>query len=95
MKATLKILMLVLGAAFPLAAFAGMIGLASPAAFLSSELMFSLFAIVGLAAIGLNDYSRRPLTVRVAAKNIVPAAAPRSSRHDAACAVRPVECASA
>ena len=91
MKTTLKILMLVLGAAFPSVAFAGLLGLASSDAFGSGEVYFSLFAIVGLALISLNDYSRRPLPVRVATKNTALA----SDRRDAACAMRPVECASA
>ena len=87
--------MLVLGATFPSLAFAGLIGIAPPAAFFGGEIAFSLFAIVGLAFTSLNDYSRRPLPVRVATTNAVPAAAPSSGRRDAACAMRPVECASA
>jgi hypothetical protein len=95
MKTTLKILMLVLGAAFSSAAFAGLLGLASAAAFGSGEVYFSFFAIAGLALISLNDYSRRPLPVRVATTNTVPAATRVSNQRDAACAIRPVECASA
>ncbi|HUJ42686.1 MAG TPA: hypothetical protein VLW52_03655 [Opitutaceae bacterium] len=94
MKTTLKILMLVLGTAFPSVAFAALIGIASPAAFFSGEVLFSLFAIAGLALISLNDYSRRPLPVPVAATNAVPVAAQRSGQR-AAGAMRPVECASA
>ncbi|HUL55200.1 MAG TPA: hypothetical protein VLT83_17485 [Opitutaceae bacterium] len=67
MKTTLKILMLVLGASIPCVAFAGLIGVAAPAAFFSGEVVFSLFAIAGLAFIGLNDYSRRPLLVHTVA----------------------------
>jgi hypothetical protein len=66
MKTTLKILMLVLGVTYPCVAFAGLIGIASPSAFFSGEVVFSLFAIVGLLLIGLTDYSR-PITVRSAA----------------------------
>jgi hypothetical protein len=54
-KTTLKILMLVLGAGSAAAAFAGLIGIVPPSAFLSSEVAFFLYAAVGMTLIGLND----------------------------------------
>lgn len=95
MKTTLKILMLLLAASYPCVAFAGLVGLASPTVFFSGEVVFSLFAIAGLALIGLNDYSRRPLPVHTAATKVAPVMAAGSSRRDAACAVRPLGCVSA
>jgi hypothetical protein len=67
MKTTLKILMFILGASIPCVAFASLVGVAATTAFFSGEVIFSLFAIAGLALIGLNDYSRRPLPVHTAA----------------------------
>ena len=61
MKTTLKILMLILGAGIPFVAFASLVGVAPIASFFSGEVIFSLFAIAGLALTGLNDYSRGPL----------------------------------
>jgi hypothetical protein len=95
MKTTLKILMLLLAASFPCVAFAGLLGIAPPAAFYSGEIVFSLFAIAGLALIGLNDYSRRPIPVHTAATKAAPVVTVGSSRRDRACAVHPWECASA
>jgi hypothetical protein len=67
MKTTLKILMLILGASIPCVAFASFVGVAPTAAFFSGEVIFSIFAVAGLALIGLNDYSRRPLLVHTVA----------------------------
>ena len=62
-KTILRALMLLFVAGYPCVMFAGLVGLASPSAFLSGEVVFSLFAVVGLALIGLTDYSRRPIDV--------------------------------
>jgi hypothetical protein len=95
MKTTLKILMLVLSVAFPSVAFASLAGIASPAAFFSGDVVFSLFAIAGLALISLSDYRRRPMRVHTAKMFAAQLAAAGSGAHDAACAVRPLGCASA
>lgn len=65
MKTTLKLVMLILGAGFSCVAFASLVGLISPAAFVSSDDAVSLFAVLGLMLIGINDYSR-PNTVHYA-----------------------------
>lgn len=95
MKTTLKILMLLFGASYPCVMFAGFIGIASPSAFFSGEVAFSLFAIVGMMLIGFNDYCRRPITVHPAAAKACPVAAVGASRHNHASGIHPFECASA
>jgi hypothetical protein len=59
MKSTLTILMLVLIAGYTLAAFAGLVGILPSSAFLGSEVIFFVYALAGLAFIGLNDTGRR------------------------------------
>jgi hypothetical protein len=61
MKTTLKILMLLLGAGYAAAAFAGLIGIATPAVFHDSSIALSVFAIFGLLLIGASDHGRRPV----------------------------------
>jgi hypothetical protein len=73
MKTALKFILLLLGAAFAGAAFVGLLGFFSSAAFVSSEIAFSLFAVVGLLLIGVNDYSRpRPIVLRRASLSPCP-----------------------
>jgi hypothetical protein len=59
MKTPLKILMLVLVAGSACAAFAGLIGIVPPSAFLSSEVAFFLYSAAGMTLIGLNDNGGR------------------------------------
>ena len=63
MKSTLTILMLVLSAGYPLAAFAGLVGILPPSAFLTSEVVFFVYSLAGLVSIALNDSGRRTNTV--------------------------------
>ncbi|MFA5058111.1 MAG: hypothetical protein WC485_08360 [Opitutaceae bacterium] len=65
MKTALKVIMLLLGAFYPGIAFAGLVGIASPAAFFNSEVAFSFFAVAGLLLIGLHDYTYRRVPLRV------------------------------
>ncbi len=64
MKTTLKYLLLVIGAGLTVAAFAGLVGIASPAVFKNSALALSGFAAVGLLLIGATDTTRRQLVTR-------------------------------
>ena len=66
MKATLQILMLVLGAGCAVAAFAGVTGIAPITAFATSDVAMLLYSMVGALLIGFNDYSRpRLIALRV------------------------------
>jgi hypothetical protein len=93
MKTTLKLLMLLLGVSYPCVMFAGLIGIASPSAFFSGEVAFSLFAIVGLMLVGFNDYCRRPIIVHSAAAKAEPVVAVGAGRHNHASGIHPCECA--
>jgi hypothetical protein len=73
MKNALKYAMLILAIAYPGAAFAGLIGLASSSAFVGSEIGLWLFAVAGLMLISLGDTTRRPINLRPAsASPVVP-----------------------
>ncbi len=61
MKTTLKILFLLLGAGFTAAAFAGLIGIASPAVFSSGSVALSIFSVIGMLLISACDHGRRPI----------------------------------
>ncbi len=61
MKTTLKILLLVLGAGFTAIAFAGLVGIATPAVFHDTDVAVSIFCAVGLLLIGATDRPRRQL----------------------------------
>jgi len=93
MKTTLKILMLLLGASYPCVMFASLIGIASPSAFFSGEVAFSLFAIVGLMLVGFNDYCRRPITVHSAAAKAEPVVAVGSGLPNHTRGIHPFKCA--
>lgn len=81
MKNALKYAMLILAIAYPGAAFAGLVGLASPIAFVGSEVGLWLFAVAGLMLISLGDSARRPLALRPApACPVVPFGPSRSLR---------------
>jgi hypothetical protein len=59
MKSTLTVLRLVLIAGYPLAAFAGLVGILPSSACLGREVVFFVHAPAGLAFLGLNDTGRR------------------------------------
>jgi hypothetical protein len=60
--------MILLGAAAACATFVGLAGVNSSLAFVTSDVAFSLYAVVGVMLIGFNDYSyrRRPIRLSVA-----------------------------
>ncbi len=61
MKTTLKYLLLAIGAGCTVAAFAGLVGIASPAVFKNSAIALSVFSAVGMLLIGATDTTRRQL----------------------------------
>jgi hypothetical protein len=61
MKTTLKYLFLLLGAGFTAAAFAGLVGIASPAVFSSGAVALSIFSVIGMLLISAGDHGRRPI----------------------------------
>lgn len=61
MKTTLQILMVLLGLGAACGAFAGLVGIDSPAAFLSSETAILVYSMAGLLLIGFTDSIRRPM----------------------------------
>ena len=63
MKSILTILMLVLSAGYTLAAFAGLVGILPPSAFLTSEVVFFVYSLASLVSIALNDSGRRTSAV--------------------------------
>jgi hypothetical protein len=96
MKTTLKFLLLLLGAAYPCVAFAGLIGLHTPAAFFSSEVAFMLYAAMGLLLIGGNDHGRpRLIVVRKAPVALCPIEAFKPGGRECTCALRRPECLAA
>jgi hypothetical protein len=96
MKTTLKFLLFLLGAAYPCAAFAGIIGLHTPAAFFSSEVAFMLYAAIGLLLIGGNDHGRpRFITVRKAPVDLCPIEAFKPAGREGTCSLRRPECLAA
>jgi hypothetical protein len=96
MKTTLKFLLLLLGAAYPCAAFAGLIGLHTPAAFFSSEVAFMLYADIGLLLIGGNDHGHpRFITVRKAPVDLCPIEAFKPAGRECTCSLRRPECLAA
>jgi hypothetical protein len=65
MKTALLILLVVLGTVSGLIAFAALAGLISPAALLTSDVAFLLYASVGAMLVGFNDDGvRRSITLR-------------------------------
>ena len=96
MKTTLKFLLLFLGAAYPCAAFAGLIGFHTTAAFFSSEVAFMLYASIGLLLIGGNDHGRpRLIAVRKAPVDLCPIEAFKPAGRECTCALRRRECLAA
>lgn len=86
MKNALKYTMLVLAVAFPIAAFAALVGILPLATFFFSETAVFGFAIIGLMAIGLSDNGRRqPIcvhaTVAPAGQSTPPIPTRRSSAY--------------
>lgn len=73
MKATLQVLMVLFGAGGILAALAGLAGINSSVAFLTSETAFWLYPVVGLMLIGFGDYTRRPTINLARAVKALPA----------------------
>ncbi|HUL52614.1 MAG TPA: hypothetical protein VLT83_04290 [Opitutaceae bacterium] len=72
MKTTLKLALLVLGAALPCIAFAGLVGLSATTTFFSGEVVFSIFAAAGLALISLNDYTYRRTAIETSSVRACP-----------------------
>ncbi len=64
LKTTLKYLLLAIGAGCTVAAFAGLVGIASPAVFKNSAIALSVFSAVGMLLIGASDHSPRQLVTR-------------------------------
>jgi len=76
MKASLKLIALILAASAPCVAFAEFAGVSIPSA-LSGEVIFSAFAFVGVLLIVVGDYARpRPVIMPSSGVVIRPAAVP-------------------
>jgi hypothetical protein len=96
MKNALKYTMLVLAVAFPLAAFASLVGILPLATFFFSETAIYGFAVVGLLAIGLSDGGhRRPIIVRGSAAPMCPPRAANPARRRNAYGIRRRKCVTA
>ncbi|HTT57657.1 MAG TPA: hypothetical protein VMF63_11150 [Opitutaceae bacterium] len=80
MKATLQILLLLLGACAAFAAFVGLIGVQSSLAFLTSETAMWIYPVAGLMLIGFTDYSRRPALTVAPARACPTSNSPRGRR---------------
>ena len=88
MNTTLKYLLLLLGAAYPCVAFAGLIGLHTTAAFFTSEVTFML--------IGGNDHGRpRLIALRKAPVELCPIVAFKPAGRECTCHLRRTECPAA
>jgi len=72
MKTALKLILFFLGVSLPCIAFAGLVGIAAPGAFFSSEVILSVFAVVGLALVSVNDYTYRRPTVQISSAPVCP-----------------------
>jgi len=59
-KASLNVIMLVLGLGSVGAAFLGLVGIVPPSVFLGSQAAIFLYSFAGMMAIGLGDNGRRP-----------------------------------
>ena len=89
MKTTLKYLLLVIGAGLTAAAFAGLVGIASPVVFKGSAIALSVFAAVGMLLIGATDTTRRQLVTASTPPFPTPAVAERApSRRSRAYGIR-------
>lgn len=96
MKNALKYTMLVLAVTFPIAAFAGLVGILPTAVFDYSQAAIYVFAIAGLMAIGLNDGGhRRPIIVRAAVAPVCQPKPTSPARRSRAYGIRRRECVSA
>jgi hypothetical protein len=93
MKTALQFTMLVLAVAFPIAAYAALVGILPLAAFFYSETAISVFAIAGLMAIGLNDGGhRRPIIVRATVAPVCQPKPTSPARRSRAYGIRRREC---
>ncbi len=89
MKTTLTYILLAIGAGCSAAAFAGLVGLVSPAVFEGSAIALSIFAAIGMLLVGANDHTRRPLVTGSTPPFPVPACAvPAATRRSRAYGVR-------
>ncbi len=88
MKTTLKYLLLAVGAGLTVAAFAGLVGIASPAVFKGSAVALSAFAAVGMLLIGASDHSPRQLVTRSTPPFPVAVPARAASRRSRAYGIR-------
>jgi len=81
MKTTLNFLLLALAIAVPATAFAGLVGILPPAAFVGAEAALFAFTFVGLMTIVLNDggKARRPVTVHDSIPAICPSLTARAA----------------
>ena len=96
MKNALKYTMLVLAVAFPIAAFAALIGILPLATFFFSETAIYGFAVVGLMAIGLSDGSpRRPIVVHAVLAPVCQANVASPASRSRAYGIRRRECVAA
>jgi hypothetical protein len=88
--------MLVLAVAFPIAAFAALVGILPLATFFFSETAVYGFAVVGLMAIGLSDGDpRRPVIVRASTAPFCPPSVASPARRSHAYGIRRRECVAA
>jgi len=83
MKATLQVLLLVLGAIAAFSAFVGLIGVQSSLAFFTSETAMWIYPVAGLMLIGFTDYSRRPALTVAPARACPTSGSPRGRRANA------------
>jgi hypothetical protein len=88
MKTTLQALTILLGASGILAAIAGLFGIHSSVAFLTSETAFWLYPVAGLMLIGFGDYTRRPAIILRPATKSCPAPATCPERRGNAYGIR-------
>jgi hypothetical protein len=96
MKTTLKFTMLVLAVAFPIAAFAALVGILPLATFAYSETAIYLFSVAGLMAIGLSDGGhRRPIIVHPSTAPVCQLNAARPVRRSRAYGIRRRGCVAA
>jgi hypothetical protein len=95
MKTSLKLILFLLGASLPCIAFAGLVGLYSPAAFFSSEIVLSVFSATGLLLIGLNDYTYRRIALRTSPARVCPVIPFGPNQARCACGLRREACIAA
>lgn len=94
MKTTLSVLLLLLAIAFPVTAFAALVGLVPPTVFVDSEIAIFAFAFVGLMLIATDDhgYACRPVIVRRSPVAACPSPVANPVRRRSSYGIRRREC---